>query len=171
MRVNLTVAVSPDRGKNWAILAQIEEVPGSRAYYASAPINRPLVHYPTMLQRGCHLYVAYSVAFKEWEKKEKAEAGIRVARLDLSFTRRRCQHSPRCAKERRRGRMKLQRHCKHLEVEQEFLLLLDSDTLSECESVRENSASSLAAQSTSSLSRARVFRKHSAHKNSSSSSK
>ena len=99
MRVNLTVAVSPDRGKNWAILAQIEEVPGSRAYYASAPINRPLVHYPTMLQRGCHLYVAYSVAFKEWEKKEKAEAGIRVARLDLSFTRRRCQHS-RCAKER-----------------------------------------------------------------------
>jgi len=99
MRVNLTVAVSPDRGKNWAILAQIEEIPGSRAYYASAPINRPLVHYPTMLQRGCHLYVAYSVAFKEWEKKEKAEAGIRIARLDLSFTRRRCQHS-RCAKER-----------------------------------------------------------------------
>lgn len=99
MRVNLTVAVSPDRGKNWAVLAQIEEVPGSRAYYASAPINRPLVHYPTMLQRGCHLYVAYSVAFKEWEKKENAEAGIRVARLDLSFARRRCQHS-RCVKER-----------------------------------------------------------------------
>lgn len=101
MRVNLTVAVSPDRGKNWAVLAQIEEVPGSRAYYASAPINRPLVHYPTMLQRGCHLYVAYSVAFKEWEKKENAEAGIRVARLDLSFARRRCQHS-RCVKERAR---------------------------------------------------------------------
>jgi len=99
MRVNLTVAVSPDRGKNWAVLAQIEEVPGSRAYYASAPINRPLVHYPTMLQRGCHLYVAYSVAFKEWEKKENAEAGIRVARLDLNFARRRCQHS-RCVKER-----------------------------------------------------------------------
>jgi len=58
-----------------------------------------LVHYPTMLQRGCHLYVAYSVAFKEWEKKENAEAGIRVARLDLNFARRRCQHS-RCVKER-----------------------------------------------------------------------
>ena len=36
--------------------------------------------------------------------------------------------------------MKLQRHCKHLEVKQEFLLLLDSDTLSECESVRERIA-------------------------------
>ena len=99
MRVNLTVAVSPDRGKSWQILAQLEEVPGARAYYASAPISRPLIHYPTMLQRGCHLFVAYSVAFKEWAKKESSIAGIRVARLDLSFSRRRCQHS-RCLKER-----------------------------------------------------------------------
>ena len=108
MRVNLTVAVSPDRGKNWAVLAQIEEVPGSRAYYASAPINRPLIHYPTMLQRGCHLYVAYSVAFKEWEKKENSEAGIRVARLDLNFSRRRCQHS-RCVKERAKKDQEIER--------------------------------------------------------------
>ena len=48
--------------------------------------------------------------------------------------------SPDARRKGRRGHRKLQRHCKHLEEEEEFLLLLDSDTLSECESVRERIA-------------------------------
>ena len=71
-------------------------------------------------------------------EERKAEAAY-ASRLDLSFTRRGVNIQS-ARRKGRRGHMKLQRHCKHLEVEQEFLLLLDSDTLSECESVRERIA-------------------------------
>lgn len=97
MRVNLTVAISPDKGKSWTRLADLEIVPGSHVWHASAPIQRPMVHYPTMLQRGCTLYVAYSVNFKDNITPEGETGGIRIARIDLSLTRRRCQHS-RCKK-------------------------------------------------------------------------
>lgn len=97
MRVNLTVAISPDRGKTWSRLANLEVVPGSHVWHASAPMQRPMIHYPTMLQRGCTLYVAYSVTFKENATPEGETGGIRLAHIDLSLTRRRCQHS-RCKK-------------------------------------------------------------------------
>ena len=97
MRVNLTVAISPDRGKTWNRLANLEIVSGSHVWHVSAPVQRPMVHYPTMLQRGCTLYVAYSVTFKDNATPEGETGGIRLARIDLSLTRRRCQHS-RCKK-------------------------------------------------------------------------
>ena len=97
MRVNLTLAISPDRGKTWSRLANLEIVAGSHVWHVSAPIQRPMIHYPTMMQRGCTLYVAYSVTFKDNATPEGETAGIRLARIDLSLTRRRCQHS-RCKK-------------------------------------------------------------------------
>ena len=46
-------------------LANLEIVSGSHVWHVSAAVQRPMVHYPTMLQRGCTLYVVYSVMFKE----------------------------------------------------------------------------------------------------------
>lgn len=40
MRVNLTVAISPDRGKTWTKLADLEIVAGSHVWHVSAPVQR-----------------------------------------------------------------------------------------------------------------------------------
>lgn len=53
-RTNLTVAVSHDRGRTWRSIAQLENgVTQGR--------HIPMFQSPTMYQRGCFLFVAYSV--------------------------------------------------------------------------------------------------------------
>jgi hypothetical protein len=53
-RTNLTVAVSHDRGRTWRSIAQLENAVTQNKHI-------PMFQSPTMYQRGCFLFVAYSV--------------------------------------------------------------------------------------------------------------
>jgi predicted neuraminidase len=78
VRSYLTVALSRDRGVTWRMLASLET--------STKPGHR--FHYPTMLQVGCRLLVAYTVSFKQlpWPGPKGMHSGIRLASIALDFS-------------------------------------------------------------------------------------
>ena len=78
IRTLLTVATSDNEGKSFEVLAQVE-----------TQVQHGLqFHYPTLLQRGCDLFMAYSVAFSGVveEDSDRLQTGIRVARMRLRLS-------------------------------------------------------------------------------------
>eukprot|EP00241_Pyramimonas_parkeae_P021879 CAMPEP_0114292648 /NCGR_PEP_ID=MMETSP0059-20121206/9177_1 /TAXON_ID=36894 /ORGANISM="Pyramimonas parkeae, Strain CCMP726" /LENGTH=229 /DNA_ID=CAMNT_0001414317 /DNA_START=92 /DNA_END=782 /DNA_ORIENTATION=+ len=87
VRTFLNVAVSPDRGKTWEMVAELEK--GQRP---EGTDFRPMFHYPTMYQRACTLYVVYTVSFNvagvvpklgREAVPEHQKSGIKIARIDM----------------------------------------------------------------------------------------
>jgi hypothetical protein len=75
-RTFLTVAVSTDGGVQWREVATVE----------SQVAETLRMHYPTLMQRGCEVYVAYSRFHKEAVAADDprfAEQGIKLARVQL----------------------------------------------------------------------------------------
>lgn len=77
VRSYLTVAVSLDQAATWRLLASLET--------STEPGHR--FHYPTMLQVGCRLLVAYTISFKSgpWHGPAGMPSGIRIASIALDF--------------------------------------------------------------------------------------
>eukprot|EP00899_Mesostigma_viride_P015341 jgi/Mesvir1/23808/Mv10621-RA.1 len=79
-RSNLDIALSPNDGRSWTKILRLE---GTQ----DAGLRN---HYPTMVQRDCTLFVAYSrfyheeFAFKMNPNRTLLEFGIRLAAVDLS---------------------------------------------------------------------------------------
>jgi len=75
-RTFLTVAVSTDHGKHWKEVGSLESEVGETLR----------MHYPTLLQRGCDMLVAYSRFHKQTpppDDPQFVEQGIKLARVHL----------------------------------------------------------------------------------------
>jgi len=75
-RTFLTVAISSDGGAHWKEVASVESEVGETLR----------AHYPTLLQRGCEVYVAYSRFHKTplaAEDERYVDQGIKLARVAL----------------------------------------------------------------------------------------
>ena len=74
-RTRLTLATSIDGGATWRRQTVLEDKVGSSLRY----------HYPTLAQRGCHLYVAYTKFYSKT---------MRPTDTDFANQARRCRLSP-----------------------------------------------------------------------------
>ena len=75
VRSKLTLAISHDAGETWRLLASIETAMTKGYRY----------HYPSMLQVGCRLLVAYTATFRYdgWRGPKGSPSGIKIASIAL----------------------------------------------------------------------------------------
>lgn len=88
VRSFLSVAISVDRGQTWDIVAELET-----AQKPEGTDYRPMFHYPTMYQRGCTLFIVYTVSFNvagtipvfsaQNPTPSHLQTGIRIAKIDM----------------------------------------------------------------------------------------
>lgn len=82
LRNSILIAVSADVGQTWSVVAQIEP-----------DIPEHALHHPSMLQRGCFLFVVYTVGISESKamdlvrrgRRAMMPMGIRMSRLRLQL--------------------------------------------------------------------------------------